>query len=219
MQAEVIPGGSFLDYPLAVTLLDPFDVALASPSVTVVPTGSTQTDVVTITRKKGFTGAIALSAAANGNAPAGLHVAAVDDLHGTRVTASADGMVPAGSYAFTVSARAGNHAETVSLAVQVSNFAVRLSPAAVTVVRGFGANVAVTLERAPSVVGQIIAFTLDGYSQFSFNPSSTTGSSTTLTLSSDFTLAPGTYDATVRALKAGLPPVTVASAPLTITLR
>jgi hypothetical protein len=196
-------------------------ISLTPPAVSVQQGGS-GTFAVSLTRGGGFSGTVTLSVA---GLPAGVTTRITPpQLTGSaasatvEVTAAAN--APAGAHTATVTATAaGAGPATATASVTVTAppaYALRLTPAALTIVPGtsgeaavaidrtnFSADVALTLLNAPAGVTG------------AFTPASTSGNSSALVVSVGAAVLPGSYSLTVQGSAAGLG---VRTAPLALTV-
>src|SRR5436190_7410795 len=204
--------------PLTLTVSAPGDYTLSlTPAELTVEQGAMGTATVTITRTN-FTGAVTLSL---GNAPSGVtgsfNPAAPTGTNST-LTMVVGAAVTPGVYNLTVdgTATAGNRSTPLTLTVSATpDYALSLSPAALTIVQGMTGTTTVTITRTN--FGGAVTLSLGNAPAGvtgSFNPAAPTGTSSTLTLSVGAAVAPGVYNLTVD----GSATVGARSTPLTLTV-
>src|SRR5207249_4926865 len=187
--------------PLTLTVSAPGDYTLSlTPAELTVEQGATGTATVTITRTN-FTGAVTLSL---GNAPSGVTGSfdpAAPTGTSSTLTVSVGAAVPPGVYNLTVTgtATAGNRSTPLTLTVSATpDYALSLSPAALTIVQGMTGTTTVTVTRT-NFTGAV-TLSLGGAPSGvtgSFNPAAPAGTSSTLTVSVGAAVAPGVYNLTV----------------------
>src|SRR6266516_4352386 len=204
--------------PLTLTVSAPPDYALSlSPAALTIVQGMTGTTTVTITRTN-FTDAVTLSL---GNAPTGVtggfDPAAPTGTSST-LTVHVGVAVAPGVYNLTANgtATAGNRSTPLTLTVSATpDYALSLSPAALTIVQGTTGTTTVTITRTnfTGAVTLSLGSAPSGVTG-SFNPAAPTGTSSTLTVSVGAAVAPGVYNLTV----AGSASAGNRSTPLTITV-
>ena len=184
---------------LTVTVAPDYALSLAPAALTIVQ-GANGNSTVTLTRTN-FTGAVTLSL---GNAPAGVtgsfNPAAPTGTSST-LTVSVGAAVAPGVYNLTVdgTATAGNHSTPLTLTVSAApDYALSLTPAALTIVQGANGNTTVTLTRTNFTAA--VTLSLGGAPAGvtgAFNPAAPTGTSSALTVSVGLAVAPGVYNLTV----------------------
>src|SRR5207249_868966 len=187
--------------PLTLTVSAPGDHTLSlAPTALSVGQGATGTTTVTITRTN-FTAAVTLSL---GNAPTGVTGSfdpAAPTGTSSTLTVSVGAAVPPGVYNLTVNgtATAGNRSTPLTLTVSATpDYALSLSPAALTIVQGMTGTTTVTITRTnfTGAVTLSLGSAPSGVTG-SFNPAAPTGTSSTLTVSVAAAVAPGVYNLTV----------------------
>src|SRR5213083_2829728 len=204
--------------PLALTVSAAPDYTLSlTPAALTIGQGATGNTTVTITRTN-FTGAVTLSL---GNAPTGVtgsfNPAAPTGTSST-VTLSVGAAVAPGVYNLTVdgTATAGNRSTPLTLTVSATpDYALSLSPAALTIVQAANGTATVTITRT-NFTGAV-TLSLGGAPAGvtgAFNPAAPTGTSSTLTVSVGAAVAPGVYNLTVD----GVGSPGSRSTPLTLTV-
>ena len=195
----------------------------ASPTSLTLAQGSSGTVTVTLTRGGGFAEAVTVTVE---GVPAGVTASVSPaSLTGTTtqatVTVNVASTVPAGSYPITVRASAaGIGAATtqytlVVTAAPVSSYT--LSAAAASVAQGASGTSTISIQRT-NFAGSV-ALTLDNPPAGitgTFNPASTTGNTSDLTINVAGTVAPGTYNLTVKGTATGQTDKT-ATVALTVT--
>jgi uncharacterized membrane protein len=206
VQLVQYPNGSFDgNYVCGTAPPPPPDYSLsATPSSSTVVQGAGTTYTVSIARTGGFTGAVALSA---GGLPSG----AAASFSPNNTTGNASTMsvttsttTPVGSYAATITGVGGGltHSTSVTLVVQApatSGYSLSASPSSRSVVHGARTTYTVTITRTGGFTGAIAMSVsgLPGGAAASFNPASTTGTSSTMTVTTSTTTRTGTYTLTI----------------------
>src|SRR3989475_257655 len=210
------PGNRSTPLTLTVSAAPAYTLSLSSAALTI-GQGATGTTTVTITRTN-FSGAVTLSL---GSAPAGVTGSfdpAAPTGTSSTLTVSIGASVAPGVYNLTVdgTGTAGNRSTPLTLTVSAeANYALSLSPAALTIVQGATGSTTVTITRT-NFTGAV-TLSLGGAPTGvagSFNPTAPTGTSSTLTVSVDAAVAPGIYDLIVNG--SGTPGNR--STPLTLTV-
>lgn len=183
-----------------------------SPTSVTIPAGSSGAATVNITRTGGFAPSVALALT---NPPGGITgtfnptsaPAALSTL-----TVSVAGTVAPGTYALTITGTAaGVPNQTTTLTVVVTaaaNFSLSVAPSPLTVQADGVAQATVSISRQS--FGGTIDFSLDnppGGITGTFNPASTTGLSTVVTIIVAGSVAPGNYNVTIRGTANDLPSI------------
>src|SRR5437762_1069570 len=193
------PGNRSASLTLTVSAAPDYTLSLAPAALTIAQ-GATGTTTVTITRTN-FTGAVTLSL---GSAPTGVTGAfdpAAPTGTSSALTVSVGAAVAPGVYHLTVNgtATAGNRSTPLTLTVSATpDYALSLSPAALTIVQGMTGTTTVTITRTnfTGAVTLSLGSAPSGVTG-SFNPAAPTGTSSTLTVSVGAAVAPGVYNLTV----------------------
>jgi alpha-tubulin suppressor-like RCC1 family protein/uncharacterized membrane protein len=193
------PGNRSTPLTLTVSAAPDYALSLAPAAFTIAPGASAPT-TVTITRTN-FTGAVTLSL---GNAPAGVtgsfNPAAPTGTSST-LTVSVGAAVAPGVYNLTVDGTGtpGNRSTPLTLTVSTApDYALSLSPTALTITQGATGTATVTLTRANFTGAVTLSLGgAPGGVTGSFNPAAPTGTSSTLTVSVGAAVAPGTFNVTV----------------------
>src|SRR5947208_3440350 len=187
--------------PLTLTVSAAPDYALSvAPAALTIGQGATGSTTVTITRTN-FSGAVTLSV---GGAPAGVTGSfdpAAPTGASSTLTLSVGAAVAPGVYNLTVdgTGTAGNRSTSLTLTVSATpDYALSLSPAALTIVQGMTGTTTVTITRTnfTGAVTLSLGSAPSGVTG-SFNPTAPTGTSSTLTVSVGAAVASGVYDLTV----------------------
>ncbi len=193
-----------------VTVIDPpdFDLTLGSPGL-VLKQGTTATVGVTLARRGGFAGAVAVGIA---GLPSGVTAAplAIGGNEGTLTLTAAPSATP-GSFSLKLTGTgAGVASRTATLDLAVANagasggFTVSTSPVAVA--PGATATTNVQLTRSAGFTGAIVVTTSGAPSGLTVTAPSgaVAGATAALSVQAASTLAPGSYDVTVRGSSSGL---------------
>src|SRR5438094_157617 len=187
--------------PLTLTVSAAPNYALSlSPAALTIGQGANGSTTVTITRTN-FSGAVTLSL---GNAPTGVTGSfdpATPTGTSSTLTVGVGAAVAPGVYNLTVNgtATAGNRSTPLTLTVSATpDYALSLSPAALTIVQGMTGTTTVTITRTnfTGAVTLSLGSAPSGVTG-SFNPAAPTGTSSTLTVSVGAAVAPGVYNLTV----------------------
>ncbi len=193
------PGNRSTPLTLTVSPAPSYTLSVA-PTALTIGQGATGTTTVTITRTN-FTAAVTMSL---GNAPTGVTGSfdpAAPTGTSSTLTVSVGPAVAPGVYNLTVNgtATAGNRSTPLTLTVSATpDYALSLSPAALTIVQGMTGTTAVTVTRT-NFTGAV-TLSLGGAPSGvtgSFNPAAPTGTSSTLTVTVGAAVAPGVYNLTV----------------------
>jgi len=193
------PGNRSTPLTLTVSPAPSYTLSVA-PTALTIGQGATGTATVTITRTN-FTAAVTLSL---GNAPTGVTGSfdpAAPTGTSSTLTVSVGPAVAPGVYNLTVNgtATAGNRSTPLTLTVSATpDYALSLSPAALTIVQGMTGTTTVTVTRT-NFTGAV-TLSLGGAPSAvtgSFNPAAPTGTSSTLTMTVGAAVAPGVYNLTV----------------------
>jgi uncharacterized membrane protein len=188
----------------------PSDFAISgSPSNVSVVQGKAVTSSITTVFVTGTPDAISLSATSPAGLTATLNPASVNAGGASTLTISADLLATPGTYTVTVTGAEGSATHTTSVTVNVtsaaSDFSIAASPNNLTLMQGnSGTSTIITA----MVTGTADAVSLSASSSTggpaaSLNPVVVTaGGASTLTVSPDFTTAPGTYVVTVTGTEA-----------------
>jgi hypothetical protein len=206
VQLVQYPNGSFDgNYVCGTAPPPPPDYSLsATPSSSTVVQGAGTTYTVNIARTGGFSSAVTLSA---GGLPSG--AAATFSPNNTTANTSTISVTtstttPVGSYAATITGVGGGltHTTSVTLVVQApaaSGYSLSATPSSRSVVRGSRTSYTVTITRTGGFTGAVAMSVsgLPGGAAASFNPASTTGTSSTMTVTTSRTTRTGTYTLTI----------------------
>ncbi|HEU4389441.1 MAG TPA: hypothetical protein VFV34_16675, partial [Blastocatellia bacterium] len=191
----------------------------ASPSSVTINRGQSGTSTITITRTGGFTGSVAFSAS---NLPSGV-TASFSPASATggssTVTLTASSSAAIGSATINITGTSGSltHSTSIGLVVNAPpDFSLSASPASLTINRGASGTSNIAITRTGGFTSSV-AFSASGLPTgvtASFNPTSTTGNSSTLTLTASSTATTGPATVTVTGTGGGLTRVT----PISLTI-
>jgi hypothetical protein len=210
------PGDRSTPLTLTVGEAPDYALSLSSPDLSI-ERGASGNTSVTIARTN-FSEAVTLSL---GGAPAGVTGTfnpAAPTGDASTLTVSVGGAVAPGVYNLTVdgSATAADHSTPLTLTVTApANYALSLSPSSLGIDQGTSQDVTVTIDRT-NFTGDV-TLSLGGAPggvTGSFNPATTTGTSSKLTITVDGAVAPGQYNLTVD----GTASLGNRSAPLTLAV-
>ncbi len=177
---------------------------------------------VSVARSGGFTGAVTVAVQ---GLPSGVTASALEIAGGQTsgtVTLTASGTAAGGTSSLTVrGSGSGVAAQTATVSLTVTaapaeTFSLDLSLENTSVTQGSTTSVTVTIDRSGGFTGEVsfVATSAPTGPDLSFDPSSTTGTASTLTISAGGSLAPGSYQVTVSATGGGQE----ATASLTVTV-
>ncbi len=193
-----------------------FALSAAPSAVSVRPGGAGVASTIAISRTGGFTGAVSLSAT---GLPAGVSAsfspASATGASSTLTFIAATTAAPA-TATVTVTGTSGTlgRSTTVALTVQIAvqpDFTIAASPSTLTVNRGASATSTIAVTRTNGFTGTV-ALTASGLPSgvtASFNPSSVTGASSTLTFRASSTATTGLRNVTVAGTSGTLSRTTV----------
>jgi cytochrome c peroxidase len=185
------------------------DFALsASATGVTVARGSSATNTVRINPFDGFTGTVALSVS---NLPAGVTASFTPSgtTSNSTLIFSSSGAALVGTFDVTVIGTSGGLVRPLTITLTVtgtSDFTLSAAPATVFLDQGSAGTSAITINRVGGFSGTVSlsASGLPSGVTASFNPSSTSGSSSTLTLSANSTAAIGAFPVTITGISGGL---------------
>ncbi|HEU0176885.1 MAG TPA: xyloglucanase [Blastocatellia bacterium] len=188
------------------------DFALsANPASLTINRGASGTSAITITRSGGFTGSVSLSAS---GLPSGV-TASFNPTSTTgtssTLTLAASSTATLGAATVTVTGTGGGLTRTtmINLTVnqpQTPDFSLSANPTSLTINRGASGTSAITITRSGGFT-DAVALSASGLPSgvtASFNPASTTGTSSTLTLAASSTATLGAATVTVTGTGGGL---------------
>jgi hypothetical protein len=188
------------------------DFALSANSTSLtVNRGASGTSAITITRSGGFTGGVTLSAS---GLPSGVTASfSTNPATGgsSTLTLSASSTATLGAATVTVTGTGGSLTRTTSINLTVNqpptpDFSLSRNPTSLTVNRGASGTSAITITPTGGFASSV-AFSASGLPSgvtASFNPPSTTGTSSTLTLAASSTATLGVATVTVTGTGGGL---------------
>ncbi len=185
-----------------------FSLAMAPATMSLPPSGNAS-GTVTVTRAGGFDGAVQFALT---GAPAQVAAAFSPTSttgNSTEITLYVGVGVAPGTYPLFVTGTATGMTEKVApLTLTVTaggSFSLGVSSSA-TLPQGGNTTVAITLSRIGGFVDPVTLSAIDGPAGLtaSFDPSPTTGSASTLTLTASAGLAPGTYPINIRAVSGAI---------------
>lgn len=193
-----------------------FTLALTGGAVTILQ-GETATLGVSVTRSGGFTGAVTVSVE---GLPAGATAAPVTIAGSAttgQVTITTTGAVVVGTASLTLRGTGtGVEPRTIAVGLTISappaagTYTLAATPTALTVAAGASGQIALTLTRTGGYAGDVaFAATAPAGVTVSFNPASTTGTTTTATIAVAAGTAASTGQVTLRGTAAGQPDRTV----------
>ena len=200
---------------LTVTAAQNPDFSLSATNATVTQ-GATGTSTMTVTSLGGFNSAVALSAS---GLPAGVsaNFNPASTTGASTLTFTAASTAATGTANVTVTGTSGTltHSTTISLnvtAAQAPDFSLSASPATVSVTQGGTGTSSITVTRVSSFAGSVAlsASGLPAGVTASFNPVSTTGTST-LTFTASATASTGAANVTVTGTSGSLSHATTVS--------
>jgi fibronectin type III domain protein len=186
----------------------------ANPTSLTINRGASGTSAITITRSGGFSSAVALSA---GGLPSGVtatfNPASVTGTSST-LTLTASATAATGMVSVTVTGTGGGLTRTTQLILTVNpapDFTLSANPSSLTVNQGASAASTLSITRVGGFTSSV-AFSATGLPSgvaASFNPTSTTGTSSTVTFTASSTATMGSANVTITASGGGLTRTTV----------
>jgi uncharacterized membrane protein len=181
----------------------------ANPSSLTVSPGASGVSTITITRTGGFTGSVALSAS---GLPSG--VTATFNPSSTAggnsmLTLAASSAAAFGTFNVAINGSGGGLTRSTTLALSIANaqnFTLAASPSTLTVNRGASAATTISISRVGGFASSVAlsATGLPSGVTATFNPPSTTGASSALTLAASSGATTGTVNVTVSGTGGGL---------------
>jgi hypothetical protein len=184
----------------------------ASPTSVSIQQGSSGNSTISTTIV-GSAGTVSLSAGVSPSGPtASLSPAAVSAGGSSTLTVSVGPSVPTGSYTVTVTGNEGSNTHSTTVAVTVTapppppDFTISATPSSRTVNRGSGTTYAISITRTTGFTGAV-TFSVGGLpsrTSSSFNPNNTTGSSSTMSVSTRSRTPRGTFVLTITAVSGSL---------------
>ncbi|HKE94262.1 MAG TPA: endo-1,4-beta-xylanase [Povalibacter sp.] len=176
----------------------------ASPSSLTVNRGASGSTSIAIARTGGFTGSVAFTVS---GLPSGVTASfnpTPTTGNSSTLTLTASSTATLGAATLTVTGTSGSLSRTTTVALTVGqtaqpDFTLSATPASVTVNRGASGTSSVAIARTGGFTGSV-AFTVSGLPSgvtAAFNPTPTTGNSSTLTLTASSTATPGTSNVTI----------------------
>jgi hypothetical protein len=181
----------------------------ASPASVTVTQGGSGTSTITVNPLNGFTGSVSLSAS---GLPAGVSASfnPASTTGSSTLTLTASGTATTGTATVTITGTSGSlsHTTTVTLTVNAAptpDFSLSASPTSVSVTQGGSGTSTITVNPVNGFSGSVSlsASGLPAGVSASFNPASTTGSST-LTLTASGTATTGTATVTITGTSGSL---------------
>jgi hypothetical protein len=184
----------------------------ASPTTLSIQQGSSGTSLISTTIV-GSSGTVSLSAGVSPSGPTvSLSPAAVSAGGSATLTVSIGASVATGGYTVTVTGNEGSNTHSTTVAVTVTapppppDFTISATPSSRTINRGSGTTYAISVARTGGFTGAV-TFSISGLpsrTSSSFNPNSTTGNSSTLTVSTRSRTPRGTFVLTITAVSGSL---------------
>jgi endoglucanase len=208
IEKQIIPQSQL--YSTAVPPTPDFALS-ANPSNVNVTRGATANSAITITRTGGFTGSVALSATGlPTGVTANFNPASATGTSST-VTFTASATATLGPAAVTIAGTGGGltRATTINLTVNpqpTPDFALAANPASLTINRGASGTSTITITRTGGFTSsvELSASGLPSGVTASFNPTSTTGNTSTLILAASSTATAGPATVTITGAGGGL---------------
>ena len=159
---------------------------------------------VNIARTGGFADAVSLSVSGLPSGAAATFSPNNTTANTSTISVTTSTTTPVGSYAATITGVGGGltHTTSVTLVVQApaaSGYSLSATPSSRSVVRGSRTSYTVTITRTGGFTGAVAMSVsgLPGGAAASFNPASTTGTSSTMTVTTSRTTRTGTYTLTI----------------------
>jgi len=186
-----------------------FTISATPPSQTI-RVGENTSYTISISPTNGFNGTVNLSLSL---LPAGITGSFASNMifggsGSTTLNIQTTAAASPGTYPLTVTGTNGNlvHSFNVQLVLTDANFSMSASPSSQTIVPGAGTSYAVTLTRTGGFAASV-AFSVSGLpanATGTFSPPATLGTSTTLNITTNGNVAPGTYNLTLTGTGGGL---------------
>jgi len=180
----------------------------ASPTGKTLAQGAAGTYTHTITAKYGFTGQAALSVA---GLPAGANAsfspASVSGSGSSVMTVTCPPSTPSGTYRLTVTGTSGSLTHSAIVTLTVSGFTLAASPTSRTIAPGASTTFSATIGAVDGFTGSValsVSGLPDGVAGTFSKTSITNSGSSTLTVTTPATTAPGTYPLTITAVSGGV---------------
>jgi Pro-kumamolisin, activation domain len=177
----------------------------ASPTTLSLFQGGSGTSTVTVARQNGFNGSVSLSAS---GLPSGVTAAfnPTGTATSSTLTLTASSTAQTGGYTVTVTGISGGLTNTTAVTLTLTpapSFTLSASPSSLRISQGISGTTAITIAPQPGFTGSVALSTsaLPAGVTASFNPASTTTSST-LTFTSSSTAATGTFVVTITGTSA-----------------
>jgi hypothetical protein len=198
-------GPTGLGTPNGLTAFIPPGVSLSvTPTSRSVAPGSSPTYAVTVTEVGGFSSAVTLSAT---GLPAGATASfsPTSTTTSSTLTVTTSAGLAAGTYPFTIDASGGGLSASTPATLLVQGFSIAASPSSQTVAAGAAPTYPLTITPIGGFAGSVTlaATGLPAGATPSFNPNPATTSST-LTVTTSGSLAPGSYPFTIGGTSGGL---------------
>jgi uncharacterized membrane protein len=181
----------------------------ASPATGTVTAGDSTTYTVNVSATNGFTGAVSLSASGlPPGATATWSPTSVNGSGSSTLTVSTASSTAAGSYTLTITGASGSLTHTVTVTLSVTDFSLSATPSSQTINANGGTSYTATIAGANGFNGSV-ALSLGGLpagATSSFSPASISGGSgsSSLAISTDCSIAPGTYPLTITGTSGSL---------------
>jgi uncharacterized membrane protein len=190
----------------------------ANPSSLAINRGASGSSTINITRSGGFTSSVALSATGLPSGVTATFSPASTTGGSSTLTLAASSTATTGAVNVTINGSGGglNRSTTLSLTVNAPDFSLAANPSSLTVNPGASGTSAITITRAGGFSASVAlsASGLPSGVTATFNPPSTTGGSSMLTLAASSAAAFGTFNVTINGSGGGL----TRSTPLTLSI-
>jgi hypothetical protein len=180
----------------------------ASPSSQTVVQGGETSFTAAVTAGSGFSGTVSLSVSGlPGGASASFNPASISTSGSSTLSVRTGSSTAPGSYPLTITATSGALSHTANVTLIVSgDFSIAVTPSNATVSRGSSAVYTMTVTPGSGFNGTV-SFSVSGLprrTNASFNPSSVTTGSSTLTVGTNHKTPTGTFTLTISATSGGL---------------
>jgi len=193
---------------------------IASPPSQAVVAGGTATFTILISRTGGFAGAVTFGALGLPSGTSATFNPASTTGGSSTMTVTTNAGATLGNFGLTITGQNGTVIRSAAVTLNIQDFSLSVSPSSQTALLPSGsASYAVTINRLNGFAGTVNlgASGLPGGTSIAFNPSSTTGTSSTGTLTVNITAVTGSFPFTISGVGGGMthtaqPSVTIAAA-------
>ncbi|HEV2664411.1 MAG TPA: hypothetical protein VG324_05850 [Blastocatellia bacterium] len=202
-------GGLSRSTTLTLTVNAPDFTLAANPSSLIVSPGASGASTITINRTGGFAGSVALSASGLPSGVTGTFNPPSTTGGSSMLTLAASSAAAFGTFNVTINGSGGGLTRSTTLVLSIANaqnFTLAAAPSTLTVNRGANVATTITISRVGGFASGVAlsATGLPSGVTATFNPPSTTGNSSTLTLAASSTAMIGSVNVIVSGTGGGL---------------